>query len=113
MPQIVETTEPDAQRAFIRLALDGIAAEVGESPHNAHLDFPVFLTVPNSGDSIATIATPLDPSDSDWSRASAIVCRIVGNRLGDVRLRGRALTCAAANAAMGATEVTTDTGSEE
>ena len=113
MPQIVEPTTPEAQREIIRLALDEIAAEVGTALRDAHLDFPVFLTVPNSGDSLATMACPLDPSDRDWSHASAIVCRIIGQRLGDVRLRGRALHCAVANATMGAAEVMADTGSEE
>jgi hypothetical protein len=113
MPQLVEPATPDAQREVIRLALDAIAAEVGNALRDAHLDFPVFLTVPNSGESLATMACPLDPSDSDWSHASAIVCRIIGQRLGDVRLRGRPLHCAVANAPMGAAEVTADTGSEE
>ena len=87
-----------------------IAAEVGTALREAHLDFPVFLTVPNSGESLATMACPLDPSDSDWSHASAIVCRIIGQRLGDVRLRGRALHCAVANATMGAADVMADDG---
>src|SRR3982074_912163 len=113
MPQLVEPTEPDAQRAATRPLLDELAAEVGIALREAHLDFPVFLTVPNSGESLATMACPLDPSDADWSRASAIVCRIVGQRLGDARLRGRALHCAVANATIGAAEVMADTGSEE
>ena len=113
MPQLVEPTTPDAQREIIRQSLDEIAAEVGTALRDAHLDFPVFLTVPNSGDSLATMACPLDPSDGDWSHASAIVCRIIGQRLGDVRLRGRALHCAVANATMGAAEVMADAGSEE
>jgi hypothetical protein len=113
MPQIVEHTEPEAQRAVIRPALEEIAAEVGVALRDAHLDFPVYLTVPNSGNSIATIATPLDPSDSQWSDASAIVCRIIGQRFGDVRLRGRPLHCAVANGTIGATEVMPDGGSEE
>jgi hypothetical protein len=105
--------ELDAQREIIRMALDEIAAEVGTALREAHLDFPVYLTVLNSGDSVATMACPIDPSDSDWSHASAIVCRIIGRRLGNVRLRGRALHCAVANATISATEVMADTGSEE
>src|SRR3981189_638020 len=112
MPQIVEPTDPEAQREIIKLALDEIAAEVGTTLREAHLDFPVFLTVPTSGDSLATMASPLDPSDSDWFNASAIVCRIIGKRLG-ARLRGRPLHCAVTNATMGATEVTDNTESEE
>ncbi len=113
MPQIVELTELDAQREIIRESLNEIAAQVGTALREAHLDFPVFLTVPNSGESLATIATPLDPSDADWSHASAIVCRIIEQRLGDVRLRGRALHCAVANGAIAATDVMADTGNEE
>ena len=113
MPQLVEPTTPDAQREVIRQSLDEIAAEVATSLRDAHLDFPVFLTVPNSGDSLATMACPLDPSDEDWSHASAIVCRIIGQRLGDARLHGRPLHCAVANATMGAADVMADTGSEE
>ena len=75
MPQIVES-----QREIIRQSLDEIATEVATALRDAHLDFPVFLTVPNSGEFLATMACPLDPSDGDWSHASAIVCRIVGQR---------------------------------
>ena len=113
MPQLVEPTTPEAQREIIRQSLDEIAAEVATALRDAHLDFPVFLTVPNSGNSLATMACPLDPSDEDWSHASAIVCRIIGQRLGDAPLHGRPLHCAVANATMGAAEVTADTGSEE
>jgi hypothetical protein len=95
------------------LSLDEIAAEVGTALRDAHLDFPIFITVPNSGDSLATMACPLDPSEGDWSHASAIVRRIIGQRLGDVRLRGRALHCAVVNGAIAATDVMTDTESEE
>jgi hypothetical protein len=112
MPQIVEPTTPDAQREIIRLALDDLANEIATSLRDAHLDFPVFLTVPNSGDSLATMACPLDPSGKDWSHASTIVCRIMGKRLGDVRLRGRPLHCAVANATMGAAEVMADAANE-
>jgi hypothetical protein len=117
MPQIVEPTstddEPEAQRAVLRLVLDDLAAEIGTELREASLDFPVYLTVSNSGKSLATMACPLDPSDTEWSRASAIVCKIIGCRLGNVRLRGRALHCAVANATMGAAEVTADARTEE
>jgi hypothetical protein len=113
MPQIIEPTTSDTQREVIRLALDKIAAEVGTALRDAHLDFPVFLTVPNSGHSVATMACPLDPSDTQWSHASAIVCRIIGQRLGDVRLRGRPMICAVANATISAADVMADVGSEE
>jgi hypothetical protein len=113
MPQLVEPTTPDTQREIIRQSLDQIAAEVAVALRDAHLDFPVFLTVPNSGDSLATMACPIDPSDEDWAHASAIVCRIIGQRLGDARLCRRSLHCAVANAAMGAADVIPEAGSEE
>ena len=50
MPQLVEPTTPDAQREIIRQSLDEIATEVGTALRDAHFDFPVFLTVPNSGE---------------------------------------------------------------
>ena len=56
MPQLVEPTTPEAQHEIIRQSLDEIATEVGTALHDAHFDFPVFLTVPNSGDSLATMA---------------------------------------------------------
>jgi hypothetical protein len=113
VPQLIEPTTPDAQREVVRLALNEIAAQVETALRDAHLDFPVFLTVPNSGESLATMACPLDPSDTDWSRASAIVCRIIGRRLGDARLSGRPMICAVANATMGAADVMADTAGEE
>jgi len=113
MPQLIEPTTPDAQRDIIRQSLDDIAAKVETALREARLDFPVFLTVPNSGDSLATMACPLDPSHEDWSHASAIVCKIIGKRLGDVRLHGRPLHCAVANGTVGATDVMADAGSEE
>ena len=113
MPQIVEPTEPEAQREIIRQSINEIAAEVGTALRDAHLDFPVFLAVPTSGVSFATMACPLDPTDTEWSQATAIVYRIIGQRLGEVRLRGRRLHCAMAKATMGAADLVADTGSEE
>jgi len=66
---------------------------------DAGLHFPVYITVRNSGGSLATIATPLDPSYNDWSRASAIVCQIIERNIGGGKLRSRELLCAVANAA--------------
>ena len=97
----------DAQREIIRSNLTEIAADIGMAMRDAGLNFPVFLTVRDSGDSLATIATPLDPSDQDWQRTSAIVCQIMGKKIGGSKLRSRELLCAVANAApMSASEVT-------
>jgi len=97
-----------AQRQVIRLALTELATEVETALRDANLAFPVHLTVPSSGDSLATMACPLDPSDSEWSQASAIVCRIVGKRIGGDRLRARSLVCAVANETIAAADVTAD-----
>jgi hypothetical protein len=113
MPQVVEPTsaddEPEAQRAVLRLALNDIVAEVETALRDAQLDFPVYVAISNSGKSLAMMSCPLDPSDTQWSKATAIVCRIIGARLGNVRLRGRALHCPVANGTIAATDVTADT----
>jgi hypothetical protein len=76
---------------------------------DAGLTFPLYITVRNSGDSLVTIATPPDPSDADWQQAREIVCRTLEERVGCVRLRGRELACAIANAgAINAADVTTE-----
>ena len=97
-----------SQRETIRESLDEIATDVGMMLRDVGLTFPVFLTVPTSGNSLATIATPIDPSDEDWTRASAIICQIIEDRCGTGKLRRRELRCAMANAQMSAADVTTD-----
>ena len=109
MPQNVEspTTNDDREekRAIIRLALDEIAIDIDVALRDAHLDFPVYLTVPHSGEALATLACPVDPSDEEWSKAATIACLVVSERLGDVRLCGRPLPCAVANSTMGDTDI--------
>jgi hypothetical protein len=93
--QFDDRLEPE--RNTIRQSLDAIVNDIGMAMRDVGLTFPVYITVRNSGNSLATIATPLDPSDEDWSRASAIVCQIIGKRIGNGRLYGRELPCAVAN----------------
>jgi hypothetical protein len=95
----------DAQREMIRQSLEAIANDVGMALRDAGLRFPVYLTVPSSGDALATFATPLDPSDKDWLQASTIVSRIVSKTLGDIPLRNRPQECAMARATMSAADV--------
>jgi hypothetical protein len=97
----------EVHREIIRRSLHEIATEVETALREVGLNYPVFLTVPHSGDPIATIATPLDPSNDDWLKMSAIACRVVGRRLG-IRLIDNALPCAMANAAMSAADLTAD-----
>jgi hypothetical protein len=54
----------DAQRAILTKSIDNIAGEIGIALKGAALPFPVYLSIRTSGDSLATIATPLDPSDT-------------------------------------------------
>ena len=102
----------EAQREVIRLALDDIAVQVGTALRETGLDFPVYLTVPGSGTSLVTLACALDPSDEQWTQAMEIVCHIIGQRLGDIRLRGRSIPCAVANSVMVVAEVTPNVGTE-
>ena len=97
-----------AQRDLIRQSLNKIANDLSMEMRDAALDFPVYMTVPRSGDSLATIATPLDPTDEDWSKVSEIVCRILEKRIGGGRLRGRELPCVIANKSMAAADVTAE-----
>jgi len=101
--------EPEGQRTIIRMALDEIAAELGVQLQAENLHCKVFLTVPNSGTSIATIATPADPTEEEWARVSDMVCGLIGKRLGGMRLHGRNLTCAMAQARVNATEIRPNT----
>lgn len=100
----------EADREVIRLALDEIADEIAIAMRDADLSFAIGITVPSSGTSIASICTPLDPSDEDWAHATRIICSIMGKRLGDVKLWGRQLPCAMAQPKrVNAVEVTADT----
>jgi hypothetical protein len=98
----------DTQRDTLRQSLDAVANDVSMALRDAGLNFPVFLTVPSSGNSLATIATPLDPTDDDWQRASEIVCQIMAEKVGCDRLRRRELTCAVANSKVAAADVIAD-----
>ena len=101
-----DDTRIEYQRDIIRHSLPELVNDIGMAMRDAGLHFPVFMTVRDSGDSLATIATPLDPSDQDWQRASAIVCQIMEQRIGGGRLRGQELVCAVANSPpMSAAEV--------
>ena len=62
---------------------------------------------------LATMACPLDPSDGDWSHASAIVCRIIGQRLGDARLQRTVITLRCGECDDGCRRCDADTASEE
>jgi hypothetical protein len=98
----------EVQREVIRKALDDIASEVGNKLREAGLKFPIFLTVPNSGYAIATIATPANPDEDTFLRAAAIVRQIVSSRLNGKQLCSRELPCAMAGTTMSAADLTVD-----
>ena len=97
----------DTQRDIIRKSINEIANDIGMEMRDVGLTFPLYITVRNSGNSLVTIMTPLDPSDADWQRAREIVCGTLEERIGCGRLGGRELACAIANAgAISAADVT-------
>ena len=93
------TDDLDAQRAILTKSINDVAGEIGIALKDTGLHFPVHISVRTSGDSLATIATPLDPSDNDWKHAMAIDCEVTGRRVGAKKLHGRELIYAGANAA--------------
>ena len=106
-PQTESEDRLDAQRDIIRQSLDAITNDIGMAMRDVGLTFPLYITVRNSGDSLVTIATSLDPSDEEWEHARQIVCRTLEGRVGCGRLGGRELACAIANAgAINAADVT-------
>jgi hypothetical protein len=55
----------EAQRQIIRPSMNEISTDVESELKQSGLNFPVFVTVPNSGDAILSVASPLDSSDLD------------------------------------------------
>jgi hypothetical protein len=97
----------DAQRDIIRQSINEIANDIGMKMRDAGLTFSVYITMTNSRDALATIATTAEPSDANWQPALAIVCRVIEEKVGCGRLRGQELPCAIANAgAIKAADVT-------
>jgi len=98
----------EQQREVLRQSLDDLVHEIGTALREANLSYPMFLAIPHTGPSLATIATPVDPTDDDeWSRRVTVACKIIEKALG-IRVSNRGLVCAAINTAMSATDLTTD-----
>jgi hypothetical protein len=108
--QLDTSTSDDTEdkREIIRGCLSEIVVEVGNRLREAGLSCPIFLTVPNSGDAVAMMATPLDPSDADWARVGDIVRTTISERLNGLRLQNRDMICGAANDPMSTAEITAD-----
>jgi hypothetical protein len=98
----------EGEREIIRQSLNEIALEVKTRLREANLSYPVYLSVPLSGDAIITLFTRLDPSDEQWDRVSEIIRQILSARLGGMRLRSRHLICAVADALVEASEIIGD-----
>lgn len=105
-----EDDQLETQRAFLRKSLSEITGDVGVAMRDAGLTFPVSIIIPHSGNSFAMIGSPLGPSDVDCQRAIAIICEVVGKRLGGRQLCGRELTCAVANGATSAVDIVAEAG---
>jgi hypothetical protein len=98
----------NAKRQSIRDSLDQIVSEIHTAVVEAGLDYPIYVSVPSSGNSLLTIITPLDPTDGEWDRISQIACDIVAKKTGAERMASRPIACAMAGAKMGSVEVVSD-----
>jgi len=99
----------ETQRSTIRKSFDEIVSLVSNRMHDAHLSFPLGLTIPSSGYAFLSMMTPSDPSEHDWEQASAIVQKVISEKLGGIRLFNRHLPCAMVNAKFLAAEVVANT----
>jgi hypothetical protein len=95
----------EAEREILRKSLDKTVQEVGAEMRKAGLSDPVFLTVPNTGQALMTMATPVDPNLGDWNRITKIICVIISDRLDGIALRSQELPCAMASSTMNTADV--------
>ena len=101
----------EGEREIIRKALTEIVQEVGNRMREAGLTYPVFMTVPSSGNAIMTMATPVDQSNDgcdEWPQITAIIQKILSDRLDGVALWSHELPCAMVNTPMNAADVIAD-----
>jgi hypothetical protein len=101
-----QQTSVERRRTLAR-SLDEIAAEVIAALNDAGIRIPIFFSIPSSGASYLTLATPLDPTHEEWERVCEIVCRIVASEI-DMPMRSRELSCVAAGVQMGAADLATE-----
>jgi len=109
-PILVERKYRAERRRKMISSLDEVATEATAALKDAGLTMPLFFSVPSSGEVLLTFATPADPSDPDWARASQIVCNIVGTIIGMEGLCSRPLPCMASNMAISAANVSLSSG---
>ena len=107
MPQICNIEDIDPNRELIRQSLDTIANDVRMAMRDAGLgSIPTFIVIPNSGDSIAMVMTPLDPSVDDWARVMEIACSVIQAKIGSGKLQTHEMAWTMANQPDGAANVT-------
>ena len=111
MSQFAETTLRngylDDQRESIRGSLTEITNDIGMAMRDAGLgDIPIYMVIPAGGDALASLATPVNPSDEDWSRIMEIAFRVIRDKIGCGELCSRALSCATVNEPIAAVAVT-------
>ena len=108
MPQICTIEDSDPNRDLIRQSLDTIANDVRMAMRDAGLgSIPTYIVIPNSGDAIATVMTPLDDvSDDVWALVMEIACRVIQEKIGGGKLRTHEMAWTMANEPDGAADVT-------
>jgi hypothetical protein len=107
MPQICNVEDFNPNREMIRQSLDAISTDIRMATLDAGLgSIPTYLVLPNSGNALAMVMTPLDPSEADWDRVMEIACQVIQAKLGTARLHARELAWTMANEPSDAAEVT-------
>jgi hypothetical protein len=107
MPQISNIDDCDPDREMIRQSLDAISADIGVAMRNAGLGaIPTFIVLPNSGNALAMVMTPHDPSQADWDRVTDIACRVIREKIGGDGLHTRGMAWAMASEPSGVPDVT-------
>jgi hypothetical protein len=97
----------EAKRKIIRRSLNEITAEVASKMRGENLNSSVNIVVP-ARYSLVTIGGTRDLPSEEWSRMSAIVCEVIGRKLGKKGLRGRPSARATAIAMMNAADMAPD-----
>jgi hypothetical protein len=98
MPQICNVEDFNPDREMIRQSLDAISADIGIAMREAGLGaIPTYVVIPNSGLAVATVMTPLDPTEEIWARIMEIACRVIQEKIGSGQLQTRAMAWTMAN----------------
>jgi hypothetical protein len=107
MPQLGNIEDFDQNREMVRQSRDAISADIGMAMRDAGLGaIPTYIVLSNSGNALAMVMTPLDPSQADWDRVMEIACQVIQAKLGTERLHTREMAWVMANDPSGAADVT-------